>query len=314
MNILISGIAGDIGFGLGRILREWKFFDRLHGIDILEEHPGSLIFDSISIAPNADSDCYLDWLIDYLKKNKIDLFVPTSETEIQQVSKNIDTLNSVCKVLINDTHLIEKSLDKYETLQYLKNHGIEVPENGLVEGPFSPSKYPVIVKPRRGQGGKGLRKLPSISEFHESDKGYVWQEYLEPDDEEYTCAVYVPKTLDARILLLKRVLVGGYTGRAVVVDNFDIIEYVKKIIETMNVCGLYNIQLRLTGSGPKIFEINPRLSSTVVFRDKLGFEDFKWWTLETLGMDIPDYKDVAIGTKIYRGSAEYIVPSNNSET
>ena len=38
----------------------------------------------------------------------------------------------------------------------------------------------------------------------------------------------------------------------------------------------------------------------------LGFEDFKWWVLEKLGKELPDYEAVSEGTRIYRGSAEYI--------
>ena len=110
--------------------------------------------------------------------------------------------------------------------------------------------------------------------------------------------------------MLKRVLVGGYTGRAIVVKNIEIEEYVKQIIAAWNVAGLYNIQLRLTDDGPKIFELNPRVSSTVVFRDKLGFKDFKWWILETLGMELPHYEEVCAGTKMYRGNTEYIINAN----
>ena len=39
----------------------------------------------------------------------------------------------------------------------------------------------------------------------------------------------------------------------------------------------------------------------------LGFEDLKWWVLEKLGMELPDYEEVCEGTKIYRGSSEYII-------
>jgi carbamoyl-phosphate synthase large subunit len=311
MRILISGVAGEIGFGLGRILRDWNFFDELHGIDISQDHQASLIFDSIDVAPRADADDYLEWLICYLKLHKIDVFVPTSEAEILQVSRNITIFDSICRVLINDSHLIEKSLDKNKTLKFLNNCGIEVPEHGLVESSCRPTRYPVIVKPRRRQGSKGLRKLSNNSEFSKIGEGYVWQEYLTPDEEEYTCAVYVPKALEPRVLLLKRVLVGGYTGRATVVENLEIKKYVKKIIAAWNVSGLYNIQLRLTAEGPKLFEINPRISSTVVFRDKLGFEDFKWWVLEALEMDLPHYEEVCAGTKIYRGNTEYIKRSRS---
>ena len=107
--------------------------------------------------------------------------------------------------------------------------------------------------------------------------------------------------------MLRRVLVGDSTGRAVVVRNPAIEEYVIRIIEAWNVSGLYNIQLRLTDDGPKIFEINPRLSSTLVFRHKLGFQDFKWWVSEALGMELPHYDAVSPGTKIYRGNIEYII-------
>ena len=115
------------------------------------------------------------------------------------------------------------------------------------------------------------------------------------------------KELKSRILLLKRVLVGGSTGKAIVVKNLEIEKYIEKIISAWNVPGLYNIQLRLTKDVPRLFEINPRVSSTIVFRDMLGFEDFKWWVLEKLGMELPDYEAVCEGTKIYRGSAEYII-------
>jgi len=313
MRFLISGVAGEIGFGLGRILRDWRLFDDLHGIDITKNHPGSLIFDTINIAPRADSSVYIKWLNDYLNFHKIDVFVPTSEAEILKISKCKNLLSPYCKILINNSCLIHKSLDKNETLKYLQNCGIEVPKHGLVGGPSRPSKYPVIVKPRRGQGSKGVSKVSNISEFLEIDKGYVWQEYLEPDEEEYTCAIYVPKASEPRVLLLKRVLIGGHTGRATVVENIEITNYVKKIISALDVWGLYNIQLRLTPCGPRIFEINPRISSTVVFRDKLGFKDFKWWILETLGVSIPNYNGVAVGTRIYRGNAEYIVSPRTNE-
>ena len=307
MKILVSGVAGDIGFGLGRILRDWSLFDQLHGIDISQDHPGSLIFDFTAVAPRADNYAYIDWLIDYVKIHKINIFIPTSEVEILQVSRNINAFKSICKVLINDIRLIEKSLDKNETLNFLQKCGVDVPQHGIVEPNSRPARYPVIVKPRRGQGSKGLLKLSNEAQFCEIGEGYVWQEYLEPNDEEYTCAVFVSKVFESRVLLLKRTLVGGYTGKATVVENMEITEYVRKIIESWNVCGAYNIQLRLTTDGPKLFEINPRISSTVVFRDKLGFEDFKWWVLDVLDMKIPDYRGVAVGTKIYRGNAEYIV-------
>ena len=205
MKVLVSGVAGDIGFCIGRILKEWNFFENLHGVDISEDHPGSLIFDQVGVAPRANADNYLEWLTDYILTNQIDLLVPTSEAEIFAISNNLSAIKSLCKVLINDEVLIKNSLDKNKTLKYLNAAGIKVPTHGIVGVGDKPMQYPVIVKPRRGQGSKGFRKISADSELLELTEEYVWQEYLTPDDEEYTCAVYVSKALKSRILLLKRV-------------------------------------------------------------------------------------------------------------
>ena len=108
------GVAGDIGFGLGIILREWWLFYEVHGVGISRDHPGELIFDSIDIAPRANSDDYLEWLIGYLKFHKIDVFVPTSEAEIEQ-----DTIAEGIAMVRLETVVLQKaSIGHYEPLGY----------------------------------------------------------------------------------------------------------------------------------------------------------------------------------------------------
>ena len=307
MNILVSGVGSDIGFGVGRILKEWGIFRTLYGIDVSNDHPASIIFDKIDVAPHSNNQDYINWILKYITFNKIDVFIPTSELEILKVSRNIEKLNFKCKVLINHSLIIEKCIDKYETLNFLSLNGIQVPNNGLVNENKLPKKFPVIVKPRISQGSKGVKKIENISILKKVLDESVWQEYLLPEDEEYTCSVYVTKGLNARVLVIKRTLVCGYTEKGVVVNNHTINEYIDKILSVFKLPGLYNIQLRLTHQGPKLFEINPRLSGTLVFRDKLGFQDLRWWLSENLDLKLPKYKMVLDGKKIYRGSIEYIL-------
>ena len=58
---------------------------------------------------------------------------------------------------------------------------------------------------------------------------------------------------------------------------------------------------------PIIFEINPRFSSTVAFRHRLGFRDFVWSVLESKGLGIEDYVSVPSCIKFYRTSVESII-------
>ena len=73
--------------------------------------------------------------------------------------------------------------------------------------------------------------------------------------------------------------------------------------------GVLNIQLRLTSDGPVLFEINPRLSSTIVFRDKLGFTDLRWWINDITSLNKNEYKQPKAGTKFFRKTHEYILPN-----
>jgi carbamoyl-phosphate synthase large subunit len=312
MKILVSGAGGDIGVGVGRVLKEWGIFDRLYGIDVSDDHPAKIIFDQVNIAPRSDDSSYLEWLCNFISNNAIDLFIPTSESEIFVISNNIDQIKKHTKILINDQLIVNKSLDKWETLNFLASNGVAVPNNGIL-GQDIPLNFPVIVKPRRGHGSKDLQKIETKSVLKNCPKDSVWQDYLKPSDQEYTCAVYVSKDFNLKTLLIKRLLVGGNTGKGVVVKNKKIKDYVESIAKAFNKPGCYNVQLTLTTDGPRIFEINPRLSSTLVFRDKLGFKDLRWWVSEMLNIEYSLYEDVAEGTRIYRGNSEYIFAPDNTE-
>lgn len=305
MNVLVSGVAGDIGFGIARILKEWGVFSRLHGIDIHADHPGRFVLDECAVVPRASEDSYIAWLSDYIDNNQIRVFIPSSEAEIAVLTAaGLDELAGA--VILRNTNLtVQKSLDKFECLDYLASCGVAVPNNGLV-GSATPLDYPVIVKPRSGQGSKGVTVARSKSELANCQAGWVWQDYLLPDHQEYTCAVYASPAVGMRVLVIKRKLVGGLTGSGVVVESPEIERYVRAIAEAMQLNGAMNVQLRLTKRGPLLFEINPRLSSTLVFRDKMGFTDLRWWLADRLGLDSSEYHAPAAGTRFYRGAQEYI--------
>lgn len=311
MNLLISAIAGDIGFGAGRILRRWQWPGLLHGIAMDDLHPGAVLFDFHSVAPGADQPGYLVWLEDYFKAHEIALFLPTSEAEIAMFNARKMTQINETRILINDSQSVSFSLDKFACMAFLGERGISVPENGIV-GDTEPNSYPVILKPRFGRGGRGVRKANSKDEFRAvGAPGEVWQEHLQCDEEEYTCVVFRYRGSETRALVLRRTLANGVTSRGEVVLNRDIEGYIFAIAEALQVNGSINVQLRLTDRGPVLFEINPRLSSTLVFRDKLGFHDLRWWLRAVLGPKntppVAEYVPPPAGTLFFRGSAEHIV-------
>lgn len=310
MNILISGIASDIGFGAGRILRYWGWSGRLFGIDVQAEHPGDFVFDQISVAPRATSEDYLSWLASHIERHDISLFIPTSEAEIAMINRQSLRKIAGAKVLLANKSTIDLCLDKHACMSYLRERGLRVPENGVV-GEAVPRAYPVIVKPRTGQGSKEVQKIEDPLAFGQRAlPGHIWQDYLSPDDQEYTCPIYHSSNRGTHILVLRRTLAGGLTGRGEVVNDPLIESYVEGIARALEIEGAINVQLRLTANGPCLFEINPRLSSTLVFRDKMGFCDLRWWVQDTVGREhtppIESYQPPTPGTRFFRGAKEYI--------
>ena len=212
-------------------------------------------------------------------------------------------------VLAANRLAIETGLDKYATFNRLAAHELGVPWTRIV-GEAPPLALPCILKRRRGQGGKDLRLINTEEEVEvakQTRADDLWQELLLPEDEEYTCGLYRSRTGETRMIVLRRRLQGGLTGAAVVVDSTPFSPLLHGIADALDLNGSINVQLRLTADGPKVFEINPRFSSTVRFRDKLGFHDFIWSLLESRGLAIGAYRAPSPGIRMYRCADEIMV-------
>ena len=168
---------------------------------------------------------------------------------------------------------------------------------------------PCIIK-NRGLTGKGNVELvnsDSIAYFRQTRPSDLWQEYLQGD--EYTCGLFGTCTGEFRSIIFKRKLSNGnsgFTASGEVIENNDIQILLDSLALGLDLRGSCNVQLRLTPKGPMIFEINPRFSSTVMFRHKLGFKDVVWSCNEAFGLKSDIYSAPNSGTRFYKGYTEYL--------
>ena len=308
MNILIGGVGGDIGLGAARILNDFKWNGTIYGCDITSNHPGHHECDQCFVLPHVESSNFLELLENLINDLSIAFYIPTSEAEIRFLNKNSTKQIGKAKVLLTNKSLLENSLDKHICLNFLDSKGIKVPEHGLV-GETEPKNYPVIIKPRTGSGSKDLSIIDSLPHYQSfkppANADMIWQKYLMPD-EEYTCPVFRSKATGTRTMIIKRTLLYGFTYSGEVIENELINQYLYDISDAVELNGIMNVQLRLTQEGPLLFEINPRLSSTLMFRHLLNFQDLIWWIYLNSSIPIPDYDAPKVGTKFYRGLTEYI--------
>lgn len=276
--ILVTAISGDVANGILKILSETE--DEIYGCDV-NDYPIGM--DKTKVCWKSDyavSNNYIRNLLSKCNEYGITHLIPVNEEEIKVVSVNVQVFNQAgIKVIIQEPILLQILLSKYETYQFLKKiPGIHVPQTYRYDE-FSEDGKEYIVKLESSCGSKLLKKITTKQELDEMEidkRKVVVQQYLSCPEEEYTVGVY-SNGIDISVIIFKRKLKNGYSSFVELVQDESIEEDAIRIANYINLRGYINIQLRKENNCNYIFEINPRVSGTVVFRHMLGFTDVLWW-------------------------------------
>lgn len=282
--VLITGIGGDISQGVATILRENRPDLRLIGVDVHAQHGGHLFVDHFQLVPKANDPGYLDAIKEVVRKHSVGIVIPMSEPELE-ATLPFPELAPGIKWITAGERVVKAGLDKLETMNALEGLGIPVPWTRPVSG-GRPAAYPCILKNRTGSGS---RAVFTVADNEEADylasrhPNAIFQELLGTIEQEVTCAVYRRQDGKVSSLLMLRRLTGGFTGWARIIKDEETARMCEAIANGLDLRGSMNVQLRLTDKGPRVFEINPRFSSTVLMRHRLGFTDVLWAIEEAEG-------------------------------
>ena len=72
---------------------------------------------------------------------------------------------------------------------------------------------------------------------------------------------------------IKRTLFGGISNKIEVVQNNHIKKFIEQLVLKLPDFCFINLQLKIKNKTVYVFEINPRISSTIHMRHALGFKD-----------------------------------------
>ncbi len=308
-NILVTGGAEDIGQSIGKCLKSNTLIDKVIVTDINTETAAQFIYDEVIEVPRFDNENYFEALKSIIEKYNIDFIIPCTEMELRViVEKGIYAIGNIPYILPNKEAL-NIGLDKFETFKYLSERGIHTPKT-YTHLKDIPPEFPVILKDRCGSGSANLFKIENEADLKStwnSVKGLIGQEFVGSIDQEFTCGLFRSKQGEVRHITYRRSLLAGQSVKGEVVCDDSIDATLVQVAEKLNLVGAINVQLRINNGKPCIFEINPRFSSTVRFRDLMGFQDTKWSIEDKLGLPISPYTKIEAGKKFYKGYQEYTV-------
>lgn len=291
VNLLITGYGGDIGFNIAKIAKKIKFVNKVVVGDLNAKVPLTPFIDKFYQLPRVNSADYIKEIEEILAKEKICAIVPTSEPELRHINQSRQNFMHL-PIMAANTKSLEIGFDKLNTNKLLENLNLPTlktfPQNVIPEIGF-----PIIFKSRFGAGSKHQFLVKDKNEakiYSKLFKDYIWQEYIDGIDNEFTCSVFKASGTKTRCIIFNRRLNQGVSTFVKIIENQVIESLCAKISKCLELDGSINIQLKVKDQIPYVFEINPRFSSSIYFRNIAGFCDFKWCLQNFLGKKISSYK------------------------
>lgn len=282
MKILLTGVGGDIGQNIIKCLKERNDIEKIVGIDIDNYAAGRNLVDDFFIAPTVDKTLeYKEFIKNIIEKFKITYLIPSTEQEIKFINSNLYFFSNLnIKILINNSKIINIFLDKFKTIKFFQKNGIKCPRTYLLSEYKGNLSYPVIFKSFFSSGSKGVFKVYSLNEIEEIKKKYkdgIIQEDIGSIDEEYTIGVFSDGENIFSIGFKRYLGYGSMSKLVELINDPKIQDLAEKIAKLSELKGSMNIQVRKRNGDYIPFEVNPRISSTVYFRNYFGFKDVNWW-------------------------------------
>lgn len=285
LNVLVTGAGGPLGQSIMKAVRQANLSCRLVATDRHALSVGFQWSERHYILPSAEEAEYLPRLRAICQAEKVDAILIGSEGEMHLLAENQEAFERVTgtKIIVSPQEVLEISADKWNTANFLASKALDYPHSAIpeqveqLEQLQSDHGFPLIVKPRRGSGSRGMFKVGNCRELEAALQLVnqpIVQEYLEPDEEEYTIAVFMGRDGRAKgAIVMWRELAAGLTYRARVVENGLVADAAAAVANALGPLGPCNVQLRLTERGPVTFEINARFSSTTGMRAYFGYNE-----------------------------------------
>ncbi len=290
--VFVTAIGGDVGYGVVKAMKNSHHDLYIIGCDTQRYNYGYDLVDEFYVAPSYnDEKVWMDFVSRIIEEHKVDIFWPVTETEIKLVDKNKEAFKNI-KAIVNNTNILDVAFDKGNTARTLSDIGVSIPTTWYSVDE-APREYPLIVKEKTGCGSHGVKLVNGdddlVATFNMMTDPII-QEVIGNKEEEYTMTVFSDGNVTNNIVFKRELGLGSMSRFVELIQNNQCDEMAKIIADSFKLRGSINIQMRKKNDKFYVFEINPRISSTIGFRQKLGFNDVEWWIDLAVNKKVEQFK------------------------
>lgn len=278
--ILVSGASGIVGYGILKSLRLSNEKYNLIGTTIYDKSVAQAFSDIFEKAPLTSDKNYIPWLINIIKKYKVDMIIPSIEADVIAWNENKKVLQDAgCFVLLNNPDLINLCTDKWLFYKELEKNNSLYAIPTSIELNTEEHRFPFLLKPRKGYASKGIVIIENeeMLNLYRNDIGMklMIQPIVGSIEDEYTTSAFFDNdsNLCSYMSLKRKLSKEGYTEIAQSVSLNGIESAILDIAKIFKPVGPTNFQFRVHNGELKLLEINPRISSATSIRAAFGYNE-----------------------------------------
>lgn len=219
---------------------------------------------------------YISQLVEICQKDKIDLVLPTIDTDLLILSENVDKFERIgTKVLISKADKILICRDKNNTGVFFESCGLKAPRTYNDYKEYK-GEYPCFIKPKDGSSSINAYKVENENElvmYARQIEDYIIQPFIE--GREFTIDIFSdfegnPIYITPRERLQVR---AGEVLKTKICMDKKMIEEAKVLCDKFKPCGPMTVQLiRDEKEIDWFIEINPRFGGGAPLSMKAGAE------------------------------------------
>jgi carbamoyl-phosphate synthase large subunit len=220
------------------------------------------------VVPAGSAAGFAKTMLDICASRQVDVLLPTVDAELEPLAAARDDFSAGgTELLLASAATLSVTLDKLALARHCAA-AVLVPRTELFSPRFDPGSwaYPVIVKPRRGSGSRGVRRIDSAAALGAVGRSddLIVQEFL--PGTEYSIDVLadaaghvVASVPRIRIRVDSGVSVAGRTVRDPELERFG-----SEVASAIGLTFVANVQCkRDRGDRPALLEVNPRIPGTL---------------------------------------------------
>ena len=292
MNILI------LSCGTRCLLVDY-FMDRMNGFekvvvtDCSSYSPALYRADKYYIVPRISDDNYIPIIIKICYDESITTVLPLQEEDLLLIAKHREDFTSInITPIVSSFDSIKLCKDKFSFYLKMQNDGIPIVPTFLLDNEvdiLTQYGIPIYMKPRYGAGSVSnyvIHNSDAIKYIIENEtQEFVLQPYI--NGTEYGVNAYVDlisKELVEVFILKKIKMRAGETEKSVSLHNEVILTIVKKICDSVSLCGPVDIDIMENNGNFYVLEVNPRFGGAYPHTHSCGMNFVRMIANNVIGL------------------------------